>query len=197
MKTLKKIGKVLAVILLVLVLFYQVMGIWGVALSQVTAIKEATWLIPIWAVMVALLLIGLILYRVWKGKEYLPLVTLVISLIGAGLALVVALTLQAALPTQVAATNISQSGLQGLDAWKLITRHYSPVAVGVVLAVLSFLQHKQANENRVRKENDSYEEQFADEDNPLLSPAPAAKPANKKLSKKQRKALKEKENGGN
>lgn len=196
MKALKKIGKVLAVILLVLVLFYQVMGIWGVALSQVTAIKEAAWLIPLWIVMMVLLLASLILYRVWKGKEYLPLVTLVISLIGAGLALVVALTLQAALPTQVSATNISQSGLQGLDGWKLITRHYSPVAVGVVLAVLSFLRHKQANENRVRKENDSYEEQFTDEENPLLSPAPAVMP-NKKLSKKQRKALKEKENGGN
>ena len=197
MKALKKTGKVLAVILLVLVLFYQVMGIWGVALSQVTAIKEATWLIPIWIVMMVLLLASLILYRVWKGKEYLPLVTLVISLIGAGMALVVALTLQAALPTQVAATNISQSGLQGLDGWKLATRHYPPVVVGVVLAVLSFLQHKEAHENRLRKENDSYEEQFTDEDNPLLSPAPAAKPANKKLSKKQRKALKEKENGGN
>ena len=197
MKTLKKIGKVLAVILLVLVLFYQVMGIWGVALSQVTAIKEATWLIPLWIVMMVLLLASLILYRVWKDKEYLPLVTLAISLIGAGMALVVALTLQAALPTQVAATNISQSGLQGLDGWKLATRHYPPVVVGVVLAVLSFLQHKEAQENRLRKENDSYEEQFTDEDNPLLSPAPAAKPANKKLSKKQRKALKEKENGGN
>ena len=196
MKALKKIGKVLAVILLVLVLFYQVMGIWGVALSQVTAIKEATWLIPLWIVMMVLLSAGLILYRVWKGKEYLPLVTLVISLIGAGLALVVALTLQAALPTQVAATNISQSGLQGLDGWKLATRHYPPVVVGVVLAVLSFLQHKEAHENRVRKENDSYEEMFTDEDNPLSTPAPAAKPANKKLSKKQRKALKEK-NGGN
>ena len=196
MKALKKIGKVLAVILLVLIFFTQILAIIGVHRSTVSELEEATWLIPLWIVMMVLLLASLILYRVWKGKEYLPLITLAVSIIGAGMAMVVALTLQAALPTQVAATNISQSGLQGLDGWKLATRHYPPVVVGVVLTVLSFLQHKEAHENRVRKENDSYEEMFTDEDNPLSTPAPAAKPANKKLSKKQRKALKEK-NGGN
>lgn len=197
----KKIGKIVLYILLVLILFYQVMGLWGVATSDVKALKEATWLIPVWVMMVVLILAGLILYKVWKDKEYLPLITLGVSIVGAGLALIVALTLQAALPLQVAATTISQSGMQGLDGWKLMTRHYSPAVVGVVVAVLSFIQHKQAAEARVLKENDAYEEQFAGEESTLFggdTPSVGApKKDGKKRSKRQRKALREKEESGN
>ena len=193
MKALKTCGRIAIYPLMALLLFYQVMGIIGVSISTVEALVEATWLVPVWIVMIVLIALPLILYPWWKKKEILPLVMMGLSLVGAVLALVIALTLQAALPLVVSGTSISATGEQGLDAIKLITRHYSPMVVGVVMAVIAFLHFKQNRDIRVREEEDSYTSQFADEE---FAPVLDEKKSGKKLSKRQRKALREQEESG-
>ena len=118
------------------------------------------------------------------------------------LALLVALTLRAALPLQAADSNVSYNGLQGLNGWKLFWRHYSPIGIAVTAAAVSFVHFKRARNERLRKENEGYQEHFAmggeslfkDEENEAEAPKETRR---KKLSKKQRKELREKENGGN
>ena len=193
MKTLKTCGKIALYPLMALLLFYQVMGIIGVTISTVKALVEATWLVPTWIVMIVLIALPLILYPWWKKQEILPLAMMGMSLVGAILALVIALTLQAALPVVVSSTSISATGEQGLDAIKLITRHYSPLVVGVVMAVIAFLRFKQNRDIRVSEEEDSYTSQFADEE---FAPTLDEKKGGKKLSKRQRKALREQEESG-
>ena len=193
MKALKTCGKIALYPLMALLLFYQVMGIIGVSISTVPALVEATWLVPTWIVMMVLIALPLILYPWWKKKETLPLVMMGLSLVGAVLALVIALTLQAALPLQVSGTTISATGEQGLDAIKLITRHYSPMVVGLVMAVIAFLRFKQNRDSRVREEESSYTAQFVDEE---FAPVLDEKKGGKKLSKRQRKALREQEESG-
>jgi hypothetical protein len=201
MKALKTCGKIALYPLMALLLFYQVMGIIGVSISTVPALVEATWLVPVWVVMMVLIALPLILYPWWKKQEILPLVMMGMSLVGAILALVIALTLQAALPVVVSSTSISATGEQGLDAIKLITRHYSPLVVGVVMAVIAFLRYKQNRDSRVREEEDSYTSQFVDEEFEYTTlgeylAREGRKPGGKKLSKRQRKALREQEESG-
>ena len=193
MKTLKTCGKIAVYPLMALLLFYQVMGIVGVSISTVPQLVEATWLVPAWIVMIVLIALPLILYPWWKKKETLPLLMMGASLVGAVLALVIALTLQAALPLQVSGTSISATGEQGLDAIKLITRHYSPMVVGLVMAVIAFITYKQARDSRIREEEHAYTAQFVDEE---FAPVAEEKKGGKKLSKRQRKALREQEESG-
>lgn len=193
MKALKTCGRIAIYPLMALLLFYQVMGIIGVSISTVPALVEATWLVPTWIVMIVLIALPLIFYWWWKNKETLPLVMMGLSLVGALLALLIALTLQAALPLQVSGTSISATGEQGLDAIKLITRHYSPMVVGLVMAVIAFLRFKQNRDSRVREEESSYTAQFVDEE---FAPVLDEKKGGKKLSKRQRKALREQEESG-
>ena len=201
MKALKTCGKIALYPLMALLLFYQVMGIIGVSISTVPALVEATWLVPVWVLMMVLIALPLILYPWWKKQEILPLVMMAMSLVGAILALVIALTLQAALPVVVSSTSISATGEQGLDAIKLITRHYSPLVVGVVMAVIAFLRYKQNRDSRVCEEEDSYTSQFVDEEFEYTTlgeylAREGRKPGGKKLSKRQRKALREQEESG-
>ena len=193
MKVLKVCGKIAFYPLMALLLFYQVMGMIGVSISTVADLVAATWLIPTWIVMIALIALPLILYKWWKGKEGFPLVMMCMSILGAILALVIALTLQAALPLQVSGTTISATGEQGLDAIKLITRHYSPMVVGIVVAIIACVSHLQARGQRVNEEERSYTDQFVDEE---FAPAHEEKKGGKKLSKRQRKALREQEESG-
>ena len=193
MKALKTFGILLACFFLVLIFFAQILAIIGVSRSTVPELEKATWLIPAWIVMIALIALPLILYKWWKGKEGFPLVMMVMSILGAILALVIALTLQAALPLQVSGTNISATGEQGLDAIKLITRHYSPMVIGIVVAIIACITHLQARGQRVSAEERSYTDQFVDED---FAPAHEERKGGKKLSKRQRKALREQEESG-
>lgn len=195
MKTFKKVAKIAMYVLLAWIALMQVLAIVGVAISHVNALKETPWLIPVWCVACALLVGAVVLCHLFKNKEKWPLLPMMLGLWGALLATLVALTLQGALPEQVAATTVSLSGIQGLNPWKLFWRHYSLAIVGVVTAVVSFLNHKRVRDQRIRKENDAYTEHFDFSNlDPLFSDPTDTVDRNKKLSKKQRKALREKEN---
>ena len=176
--------------LLALILTFQVLGLIGVSISNVTAIKESKWLIPTWIAAIYLIGMAVLLCKVWKKKERLSLIPLMLGIVGAFMAMIVALALRAALPLQVTGTNVRLGGLQGLNGWRLFWRHYSPAIVGVIAAAVSFIHHKSLRNERIRKENESYKETFNfDEDNPLLVKEEPKK--EKKKSKKERKAEKE------
>lgn len=192
MEKFKPVLRVLLYILLVVILAMQVLGMVGTALSSVTALMERPWLVPLWIVTVVIIATALVLCKVWKKNEKKSLIPVVLGIIGVGLSLVVALTLQGALPEQVAATNISKSGLQGLNAWKLFFRHYSLAVVSAVTAVVSFLHFKNLRDERIRKENESYVDHFTPDADPTVEIATNRK----KLSKKQRQALREKQERG-
>lgn len=176
---------------LALVLFFQVLGLVGTFSSQVAAIKNSPWLIPAWITAVYLIGMAVPLCKAWKKREKLSLVPFISAVVGTVLAIVVALTLGAALKIQVAATNISLSGLQGLNGWRLFWRHYSLVAVGAITAVISFMHYKRLRDDRIREENANYKENFSfDEDDENDKDDKKSDKKEKKLSKKERKAKK-------
>ena len=192
MEKFKPILRVLLYLLLVMILAMQVLGMVGTALSSVTELTERPWLIPLWITAVCVITASLALCKTWKQNEKLSLIPVALGIVGAAMAVVVALTLQGALPEQVAATNISKSGLQGLNAWKLLVRHYSLAIVSAVTAIVGFVHFKNERDERIRKENESYVDRFTPDADPTMeTPAPR-----KKLSKKQRKELREKQESG-
>ena len=192
MEKFKPILRVLLYLLLVMILAMQVLGMAGTALSSVTELTERPWLIPLWITAVCVITASLALCKTWKTNEKLSLIPVALGIVGAAMAVVVALTLQGALPEQVAATNISKSGLQGLNAWKLLFRHYSLAIVSGVTAIVGFIHFKNLRDDRIRKENESYVDRFTPDADPTMeTPAPR-----KKLSKKQRKELREKQESG-
>jgi uncharacterized membrane protein YkvI len=185
----KQFFNVAMYVLLGFILTLQVLALIGVSMSQVTAIKEAKGLIPSWIGAIYLIGMSVLLCKVWKKKEKLSLIPMVLGIVGAAMALVVALTLRAALPLQAASTNVSLTGVQGLNGWRLFWRHYSLAIVGALSALISFLHYKSLRNARIRKENEAYQETFNfDKDNPLLAEDDKK---GKKKSKKERKAEKE------
>lgn len=202
----KKIGYIALYAFLALILFYQAMAliavISGPAMFNAALpekLREATGLVPAWIIMIGLVGGSVILCTAWKNKEKKSLIPMVMGIVGAALALIVALTLRAALPLQVANSNVSYSGLQGLNGWKLFWRHYSPIGIGVVAAIISFVHFKRVRNERIRQENESYEDHFVMDSDPLFADEEkddTAKQSHKKLSKKQRKEQREKEIGG-
>lgn len=202
----KKILNVIIYALLAMVLFFQVLGliavIWGPQIygaAPPKKLQEAHGLIPAWTIAVVLIVAAVVLCKVWKNKEKKSLWPVVMGLVGTALAVIVALTLRAALEEQVANSNVSQNYVQGLNGWKLFWRHYSLAIVGFVTAIVSFVHFKQLRSERIRVENEGYKEHFVLDGDAIFADeedTSSAKKSTKKLSKKQRKALKEKENGG-
>lgn len=184
----KRFFDIVMYILLGIILTFQVLALIGVSTSQVTVLKESKGLIPIWIGAIYLIGMSVLFCRVWKKKEKLSLIPLVLGAVGAVLALVVALTLRAALPLQAAGSNVSLNGIQGLNGWRLFWRHYSLAVVGAVSAIVSFIHYKSLRNERVRKENEEYKETFNfSADNPLFTDEEKGR----KKSKKARKAEQE------
>ena len=201
----KKILNALMYILLAMVLFFQVLGlvavIWGPEIFGTAApqkLQEARGLIPSWILAVVLIVAAVVLCKVWKKNEKKSLIPMACAIVGTALAVIVALTLRAALQVQVANSNVSQSYLQGLTGWKLFWRHYSLAIVAFITAIVSFVHFKRLRSERIRVENEGYTEHFAiDGDAIFGDEEEQPEKKGKKLSKKQRKERRAKENGGN
>ena len=201
----KKILNALMYILLAMVLFFQVLGlvavIWGPEIFGTAApqkLQEARGLIPSWILAVVLIVAAVVLCKVWKKNEKKSLIPMACAIVGTALAVIVALTLRAALQVQVANSNVSQSYLQGLNGWKLFWRHYSLAIVAFITAIVSFVHFKRLRSERIRVENEGYTEHFAiDGDAIFGDEEEQPEKKGKKLSKKQRKERRAKENGGN
>lgn len=182
MKALKKFANGAMYVALSVVLFFQVLGLIGTSLSDVTALKESKWLIPVWIGAVYLIGMGIVLCKVWKKKEKLSLIPLILSVVGAVLALLVALTLQGALPP-IYSNGVSLNGWQGLNGWRLFWRHYSLVLVAVITAIVAFIHYKVLRGDRIRRENEAYQEAFRFEDELSLTEEKSSKKTGKKARK--------------
>ena len=194
----KKFLHVVLYVFLAVVLFNQVMGlisvIAGPAILGATTpakLQEAKGLIPTWIIMVLMVSGSVVLCKMWKQQEKKLLIPLILGLAGGVLALLVALTLRAALPLQIADTNVSQSGLQGLSGWKLFWRHLTPIGIGIGSAIVSFIHFRKLRSERISIEDESYQDNFALEADILSAEPTEPQQSRKKLSKKQRKALQE------
>lgn len=123
------------------------------------------WLMPVWIASVAVLLIAFILCKVFKKQEKLSLIPMVVGLVAAVAALVVALDLKGLLPVQVGL----QYDEQGLTAWRLIWRHLTPVAAGLLAAVSAWLNRRICRDERIAAENAAYTDHYDLSGDPVFS----------------------------
>lgn len=153
MRTTAKITTWLAGILLVISTAFQLLAmLGGVLLNNSSVLDDKPWLLTGWIAALALLLVGFILNSVLKEKGHWPLLPLILSAVGAFLALLVALTLKNTFPSQISSTG----AIQGLTTWRLCYRHLSSVAVGVLVAFAALLHIFENRAQRIKKENDEY-----------------------------------------
>ena len=157
MQTLKKIGKIVAWILLAIILFNQVMGIFALAYGEdITGyappeeIRNATWLVPLWIVTTLLIVATMILCAGWKKKEKRSLIPMVMGVVGAVLAFVIALTFYA--PYDLV---VNRNGEYAQSDWDWFWRHLSLVIVSLITAVFGFLHFKVLRDARVRREENA------------------------------------------
>ena len=190
----QKLLHIAVVCSLIVVLFFQVITLVAIHPQSIVnapqAILDATWLFPTLLATVILVYVTVVLYKVWEKAELRLLIPAVLGIIGAVMATVVALTIRAAYKDVV-----GNDGMVALTDWEWFWQQCSLILVPLITVIVSFIRFKQARDNRIRRENDSYEEQFTDVDF-VLSDSDTKKNG-KKLNKKQRKTLKEKQNGGN
>ena len=194
MKALQKIGIIAAGVLLVIILFNQIMGMIALTYGEeITGfappadIRAATWLVPTWIVTTVLIAVTMVLCALWRKKEKLSLIPMVLGIVGAVLAFVIALTFYA--PYDMV---LNSEGELAQSDWDWFWRHLSPAIISLITAVIAFLHFKRLRDARVRREENAYEEQFVPEETIAV---PATK-SSKKLSKRQRKAMREKEESG-
>lgn len=139
------------------------------------------WVMPAWIVSIVAVLAAIILCKALYKKEKEGWLPFVLSLVGAVIGLVVALHLKGLLPEIVGL----QYETQGLSTWKLMWRHLTPVAAGVLIAVASWINRAEARRIRVAAENASYKNVYDLPDEPIFhdnrsESAPVAKKHRKK-----------------
>lgn len=171
------------VMLLVISTLFQCLSIYAIAVGSPDVLSDNGWLLFVWIGALVLLPAAAILNPIVKKKEKWPYLPLALALVGAALALVVALTLRDAFPVQ-AGSNVSVNNVQGLSDWKLTYRHLSSVFAGVLTAIAAGINHIASRNDRIRTENEQYESVYDLGDDPLF--ADADKP---KLKRSQKDAL--------
>ena len=166
---------VLAIILLVISTFFQCLAIYSLSIGGTDIIEENGWLIPVWITALVMLPLAAVANTVFKNNEKWTLLPIALGLIGALLALLVALTLRDELPVQ-AGNNVSLNNEQGLDGWKLTYRHMSSVFAGGLTAIAAGMHRIACRADRIRMENEQYESVydlggdplFADDEKPKM-----------------------------
>lgn len=159
---------VLAIILLVVSTPMQALSIYGITIGAPDVMEENGWLIPVLIVALVLLIAAAITNTVFKKNEKWTALPIALGLIGAALALVVALTLRDAFPVQ-AGSNVSIHNEQGLSDWKLIYRHLSSVFAGVLTAIAAGMHRIACRGDRIRRENEQYESVYDLSGDPLFT----------------------------
>lgn len=172
---------VVAVILLIISTLFQSLAIYGTAIGSPNLLAENGWLLPVWIIALVLLPIAAIVNAVVKKKEQWPLLAVALALVGAVLALIVALELRDLLPLK-AGSNVSINNEQGLDDWKLTYRHLSSVFAGGLIAIAAGINHVASRNDRIRKENEEYESVYDLSGDPLFAD-------DKKLKRSKKDAL--------
>ena len=190
----QKLLRVAIVCALVMVLFFQTITLVAIHPQSIVnvpqAILDATWLFPTLLTTVILVYAAVVLCKVWEKAELRLLIPAALGIVATVMATVVALTIRAAYKDVV-----GNDGMVALTDWEWFWQQCSLILVPLITVIVSFIRFKKARDKRISQEESTYEEQFADEENSLFGNP--VTPGNKKLSKQQRKALKEKQNGGN
>lgn len=159
MRTFAKVSNIIAIVLLAVALLFQSMAIYAVTTREtVKELAENQWLIPVWIASLVLLILALVLGMLFKKKERINLLPLLLAAAGTLFSLLVAMALWNALPSQVNLNSINQ--IQGLTVWRLIYRHLSSVAAGLFIMVACHLNGKASRDERIQRENDAYKEHY-------------------------------------
>lgn len=159
MRTVSKVCTIIAIVLLSVALLFQSMALYAITHRDVvTELAENQWLTPAWITSLVLLPVSLVLTMLLKKKERMNLLPLLMAAVGTVLALMVAIALRNALPTQVNMNSINQT--QGLTVWRLVYRHLTSVAAGVFIMIACHLNGKATRDERIQAENDAYKEHF-------------------------------------
>lgn len=114
------------------------------------------WIMPAWDVAMGATGVAIALCMSYKKKENLNWIPLMLGVVGAIVALVVALELKNALPVSVGTHYLKK----GLTPWRLIWRHFTPVAAGVLAAVAAWLNRAATRDERICAENEAYKEHY-------------------------------------
>ena len=173
---------VLAVILLVISTFFQGLAIYSVSTSARDLVEENGWLIPVWVAALVLLIAAAIANSATKNNEKATTLPIATAIIGALLALIVALTLRDALPVKVG-SGVSINYEQGLDGWKLTYRHLSSVFAGGLTAIAAIINRISCRNVRIRTENEQYESVYDFGDAPIFADE------NQKMKRSKKAAL--------
>lgn len=159
MRTFAKVSNIIAIVLLVVAILFQSMAIYAVTTRDtVKELAENQWLIPAWIASLVLLILALVLGLLFKKKERINLLPLLLAAAGTLFSLMVAMALWNALPSQVNLNSINQT--QGLTVWRLIYRHLSSVVAGVFIMMACHLNGKASRDERIQRENDMYKEHY-------------------------------------
>jgi len=158
MRTFAKVCNITAIVFLTIATVIQGFAVHAVGKSNVTALTENRWLMPVWIAALVLLPVALVLGMLFKKKERINLLPLLLAAVGTLFSLLVALALWNALPSQVNLNSINQT--QGLTVWRLIYRHLSSAAAGVLVMVACHLNGKASRDERIQHENDMYKEHY-------------------------------------
>lgn len=159
MRTFAKVSNIIAIVLLVVAILFQSMAIYAVTTRDtVKELAENQWLIPVWIASLVLLILALVLGLLFKKKERINLLPLLLAAAGTLFSLMVAMALWNALPSQVNLNSINQT--QGLTVWRLIYRHLSSVVAGVFIMMACHLNGKASRDERIQRENDMYKEHY-------------------------------------
>lgn len=151
--------------------------------AQVFGDTGRGWLLPAWIGAMAVLLAALILAKkLYKNEKY-NLLAFILGLVGAAVALVVALELKGLLPEKVGLVYETQ----GISTWKLIWRHLTPVGAGVLVAVVAWIHRADARRARIAAENDSYKSVYDLPDEPVFRDARSEDQQNAPKRRKKKK----------
>ena len=168
MRTVAKYCMIAAAWLLAIAVLFQSLSLVSILMFNrdhpATVFVENPWLVPVWFVSLATLVIAAILCRCLKYKGNWVLLPLILGAVGTALSFLVAITLQEGLPVQF---NPYTGEEVGLDAWKLTYRHLTSVFAGLLTTVAAVLHLLENRDERIRREEKEYKSVFHLEENTL------------------------------
>lgn len=159
-------------VLLVISTFFQFLGIAGTTdLFGIYGHATEINFLSLWVLSTLLLPVAAVLCGIFSKKEKWPFLPMVIAIVGAALALIVVFSMGTVEDYQESFNQMAFSGNRGLTPFRILYRHGLPVLVGVMLAVVSYLNHKNAQDDRIRKEEEAYKEHYLLNGEPLFKDA--------------------------
>ena len=123
------------------------------------------WIMPAWDAALGAVGVAIALCMSFKKKENRNWIPLILGVVGAAVAVAVALELKSALPVSVGTHYLKQ----GLTPWRLIWRHLTPAIAGVLAAVAAWLNRAATRDERICAENEAYKEHYDLSGDPIFA----------------------------